>query len=44
MYTWKCKGSGEPASAKIAHVWTMDDGQAVAFQQHLDTARLRELS
>ena len=43
-YTWKHKGSGEPASVKMVHVWTMADGKAVAFQQHVDTVRVRELS
>lgn len=43
-YAWKRKGSGEPASVKIAPVWTLDDGKAVAFRQHLDTVMLRELS
>jgi ketosteroid isomerase-like protein len=43
-YTWKQKSSGEPAVVKMVHVWTMDDGKAVAFQQHVDTVRVRELS
>ena len=43
-YTWKRKGSGEPAVVKMVHVWTMDGGKAVAFQQHVDTLRVRELS
>ncbi len=43
-YTWKNKSSGQPASVKMAHVWTMDGGKVVAFQQHVDTARVRELS
>jgi len=43
-YTWKRKSSGEPASVKMAHVWTIDGGKAVAFQQHVDTVRVRELS
>ena len=43
-YTWKHKSSGEPASVKMAHVWTLDGGKAVAFQQHVDTVRVRELS
>lgn len=42
-YTWKRKSSGEPASVKMAHVWTIDGGKAVAFQQHVDTVRVREL-
>ena len=43
-YTWKHKGSREPPSVKVVHVWTPDDGKAVAFQQHVDTVRVRELS
>lgn len=43
-YTWKHKTSGEPAVVKMVHVWTMDGGKAVAFQQHVDTLRVRELS
>lgn len=43
-YTWKHKTTGEPASVKMAHVWTVRDGKIVAFQQHVDTVRVRELS
>ena len=43
-YEWKHKSSGEPAVVKMAHVWTMEGGKAVAFQQHVDTLRVRELS
>ena len=43
-YTWKHKSSGEPASVKMVHVWTIEGGKAVAFQQHVDTLRVRELS
>ena len=43
-YGWKHKSSGEPAVVKMAHVWTMDGGKAVAFQQHVDTLRVRDLS
>jgi ketosteroid isomerase-like protein len=43
-YTWKHKTSGEPAVVKMVHVWTIDDGKAVAFQQHVDTLQVRELS
>ncbi len=43
-YTWKHKSTGQPASVKMAHVWTIRDGKAVAFQQHVDTAKVRELS
>ena len=43
-YGWNQKSSGEPAVVKMAHVWTMEGGKAVAFQQHVDTLRVRELS
>ena len=36
-YRWKHKSSGEPAVVKMVHVWTMDGGKAIAFQQHVDT-------
>jgi ketosteroid isomerase-like protein len=42
--TWKHKGTGAPASVKMAHVWTFRDGKATRFQQHTDTAKVRELS
>jgi ketosteroid isomerase-like protein len=42
--SWKHKSTGAPASVKMAHVWTFRDGKAAAFQQHTDTARVRELS
>lgn len=42
--TWKHKGTGAPASVKMAQVWTFRDGKATTFQQHTDTARVRELS
>ncbi len=43
-YRWKLKSSGEPAVVKMVHEWTMDGGKAVAFQQHVDIVRVRELS
>ncbi|MGD0312838.1 MAG: hypothetical protein ABSC90_10280 [Acidimicrobiales bacterium] len=43
-YGWKHKGSGQPAAVKMVHVWTMNGGKVVAFQQHVDTLRVRELS
>ncbi len=41
---WKHKSSGEPAAVEMVHVWTMNGGRAVAFQQHIDTLKVRELS
>ena len=43
-YTWTHKSTGKPAVVKMAHVWTLADGKAVAFQQHTDTLRVRDLS
>ena len=43
-YTWKRKSNGQPASVKMAHVVTIRGGKVVSFQQHVDTARVRELS
>jgi len=43
-YTWRHKSSGDAAVVKMVHVWTMAGGKAVAFQQHVDTLRVRELS
>jgi ketosteroid isomerase-like protein len=36
--------SGEPARVKMVHVRALGGGKAVAFQQHVDTIRVRELS
>lgn len=43
-YQWKNKTSGDPATVKMAHVLTLDGGKLAAFQQHVDTVRVRELS
>lgn len=43
-YNWKHKSSGEPAVVKMVHVWTMEGGKDVDFQQHVDTVLVRELS
>jgi ketosteroid isomerase-like protein len=42
-YTWKHKVSGEPADVKIVHVFTLADGKITRFQQHVDTAKVRDL-
>lgn len=41
-YTWKHKNSGELCAVRMAHVWTLADGKATAFLQHVDTAMVRE--
>ena len=43
QYTWNHKETGEPCAVRMAHVWTLADGKATAFLQHVDTARVREL-
>jgi len=42
-YTWNHKESGEPCEVRMAHVWTLAEGKATAFLQHVDTARVAEL-
>jgi uncharacterized protein len=41
--SWRHKTSGAPATVKMAHVWTFEDGKAATFRQHVDTVRVREL-
>jgi ketosteroid isomerase-like protein len=43
-YTWIHKKSGEPCEARMAHVWTLANGKAATFLQHVDTVRVREQS
>jgi uncharacterized protein len=42
-YSWNRTESGEPAEVKMAHVWTLDNGKVIRFQQHVDTAKERYL-
>jgi ketosteroid isomerase-like protein len=42
-YTWNHKETGEPCEVRMAHVWTLANGKATTFLQHVDTARVREL-
>ena len=42
-YSWNHKSSGTPAEVKMVHVWTLADGKLIRFQQHVDTARVRDL-
>ena len=42
-YTWNHKKSGKPCEVRMAHIWTLADGKAVAFLQHVDSATVREL-
>jgi uncharacterized protein len=38
------KNTDEPASVKMAHVWTFEHGKATTFEQLVDTVKVRELS
>ena len=42
-YTWNKKETGEPCEVRMAHVWTLVDGKAISFLQHVDSAKVREL-
>jgi ketosteroid isomerase-like protein len=42
-YTWNHKETGEACEVRMAHVWTLADGKATKFLQHVDSARVREL-
>jgi uncharacterized protein len=42
-YTWNHKESGEPCEVRMAHIWTLADGKATRFLQHVDSAKVREL-
>jgi ketosteroid isomerase-like protein len=42
-YTWNHKETGEPCEVRMAHVWTLADGKAISFLQHVDTTKVREL-
>ncbi|MFT5501761.1 MAG: ketosteroid isomerase-like protein [Woeseiaceae bacterium] len=42
-YSWNHKETGEACEVRMAHVWTLADGKATSFLQHVDTARVREL-
>ena len=41
-YQAKLKKNGATYNAQAAHLWTLKDGKAVAFQQHLDTRKVAE--
>ena len=42
-YTWNHKVSGKPCAVRMAHIWTLSEGKATAFLQHVDTAVVQEL-
>ena len=42
-YTWNHKETGELCEVRMAHVWTLADGKAISFLQHVDSAKVLEL-
>lgn len=42
-YTWNNKSSGAPCEVRMAHVWTLADGKAISFLQHVDSATVHKL-
>jgi len=42
-YTWNHKETGKPCEVRMAHVWTLANGKAISFLQHVDTMKVREL-
>lgn len=36
-YSASSKATGLPVNPQVVHVWTLEDGKAVTFQQHADT-------
>lgn len=41
-YDAKNKDTGKAYNAQAAHLWTLKDGKAIAFQQYVDTKKLAE--
>ena len=39
-YSATSKATGRPLNPQALHVWTLRDGKAIAFQQHVDTLGL----
>ena len=37
-YSWRVKANGREFGGDFAHVWTIQDGKAVVFQEYMDTA------
>ena len=41
-YQAKLKKNGETYDAQVAHLWTLKNGKAIAFQQYLDTKKVAD--
>jgi len=42
-YIGRMRGKIEDSETQLAHIWTIDDGKAVKFQQYVDTFKIAEL-
>jgi ketosteroid isomerase-like protein len=43
-YSWKHRRTGADCRVRMAHIWTLTNGKAPGFLQHVDTAGVRDLS
>ena len=41
-YTWNHKETGQLCEVRMAHIWTLADGKATSFLQHVDSAGVRD--
>ncbi len=43
-YQGKLKKNGATFDVQVAHLWTLKDGKAIAFQQYVDTKQLADVA
>ncbi|HEX9601259.1 MAG TPA: hypothetical protein VF985_07215 [Mariniflexile sp.] len=41
-YNGTYKKTNKPIDAQVAHLWTLNDGKMIAFQQYVDTKQLND--
>ena len=41
-YTGKFKATGKSMDAQFCHLWDVQDGKAIRFQQYIDTAKVQD--
>lgn len=41
-YQAKLKNNGATYDAQVAHLWTLENEKAIAFQQYLDTKKVAD--
>ena len=42
-YTAESQATGKSMDAQFCHVWTLEDGKIIKFQQYTDTAKLQDV-